>query len=212
MRRLSVIAVVLFLAVMSGCAPGPKPFIRQPFPFMTVADREMTATHEAGHALLAVHYFGPSVLQWVSITMPETRGMARFSDRMRPMHMRTEREARNRIAVSLAGIVAEELLHGGHPTVGKGDIADAKKDAVDLLMSYGLGPTGFEAVPVPGFDLTPEMRGRIHRDAAAIVEACKAEAQRVLLGRRDQLIILRARLLKDGWLSGAKVEEILAGK
>ncbi|HVW34937.1 MAG TPA: AAA family ATPase, partial [Acidimicrobiia bacterium] len=113
---------------------------------VTERDREITAWHEAGHALAALLI--PEAHDPVQVTIVP-RGAAGGVTWMGgdDASFLTGAEARARLAVSLAGRAAEEiLLHGDFTQGASSDIAAATALAQRMVAEWGMSPLGLAAV------------------------------------------------------------------
>lgn len=107
-------------------------------------ERELTAAHEAGHALCSMLLLPEAELRRVSI-IPSTRGAAGYSLSVQPEKLMMHRfELERHIAVALAGRAAEEMVYGKeYATTGAaGDIEKALSLAVRMASQWGMSPSG----------------------------------------------------------------------
>jgi len=108
---------------------------------LTKVEREMTAYHEAGHALVAFHSPGHDPLHKVSI-VPRGRALGvTMSLPERDRHSFSRRELESKVAMMFGGRVAEELIYGADEvTTGASDdirqcIARAGRRAFPVLLA-----------------------------------------------------------------------------
>ena len=113
------------------------------------ADRERTAYHEAGHALLALLVPGSDPVHRVSIV---PRGMALGATYQLPVDDRTsyaEDYLRARITSALGGRSAEKLVYGVVTTGAENDLQQVTEIARHMVLRWGmsekLGPISFVA-------------------------------------------------------------------
>jgi cell division protease FtsH len=109
---------------------------------MTPADRERTAYHEAGHAIVGMLTPGADRVRKVSII---PRGMALGVTLSTPEDDRynyTERELRAQIRVALGGRIAEEIVYGdGDITTGaESDLQQLTRIARHMVGRWGMSP------------------------------------------------------------------------
>lgn len=109
-------------------------------------DREITAYHEAGHALMTKLLLPDNRVSKVSI-IPSTKGMGGFSLNIPPDKMyQTKKEIINNIMISLAGRAAEEIIFGkDYITTGaSSDLEKATESVLSMIGIYGMDRrTGF---------------------------------------------------------------------
>lgn len=185
---------------------------------LTPADRERTAYHEAGHALLALLMPGADPVHRVSIV---PRGLALGATWQVPIDDRTgyaEDYLQTRITCALGGRAAEKLVFGVATTGSENDLQQVTEIARRMVLRWGmsekLGPISFvapqdEGLPAafqqqPYSDATSEL---IDAEVRRIVEESHRRAERLLASHREPLEALARALLRAESL-GAK--EILA--
>ena len=96
-------------------------------------DREITAYHEAGHALVAKLVAKDNRVTKVSI-IPSTKGMGGFSLNIPPDKMyQTKKDILRNVMISLGGRVAEEIIYGKE-NITTGASSDLEK-ATDMTLS-----------------------------------------------------------------------------
>src|SRR6184192_4408325 len=171
------------------------------------ADRERTAYHESGHALLGLLVPGSDPVHRVTIV---PRGMALGATYQLPIDDRTnyaEDYLRARIISALGGRAAEQLVYGVVTSGGENDLRQVTEIARQMVLRWGmsekLGPISFVAPHDDG--LPPAFQRQPYSEATAelidaevrrIVEECQGEATRLLAAHRDQLVALATSLLK----------------
>ncbi|NLV57261.1 MAG: ATP-dependent zinc metalloprotease FtsH [Clostridiales bacterium] len=107
-------------------------------------ERELTAAHEAGHALTTFFLLPDSHIRKVSI-VPSSKGAAGYSMAIQPEKMfHSKQELLHHIAVALAGRAAEEILYGSD-MVSTGAANDLEKAAAlsrRMVCEWGMLPDG----------------------------------------------------------------------
>ena len=174
---------------------------------LTPADRERTAYHEGGHALVGMLSEGADPVRKVSII---PRGMAlgvtlSTPDNDRVSYSRVELEAK--IRVSLGGRVAEEIVYGNVTSGAESDIQQLTALARQMVgrwgMSEAVGPVAVlpsdGAGPLlPGVSETSEYTQRlVDEEVRRLVEAAHEEVTRLLTDHREQLDRLAQALLRS---------------
>ncbi|NMA86838.1 MAG: ATP-dependent zinc metalloprotease FtsH [Tissierellia bacterium] len=107
---------------------------------ISLEDREITAYHEAGHALIAKKVNKNNRVTKVSI-IPSTKGMGGFSLNIPKDKMyQTKMDIINNIKIALAGRAAEEIIFGKDniTTGASSDLQKATEMVLALLGSYGM--------------------------------------------------------------------------
>ena len=175
---------------------------------LTPADRERTAYHESGHALLGLLVPGSDPVHRVTIV---PRGMALGVTYQLPVDDRVsypEDYLRARIISALGGRAAEQLMYGVVTTGGENDLQQVTEIARQMVLRWGmsekLGPISF-AASQDGVGLPPAFQRQPYSESTAelidaevrrIVEECHREADRLLAAHRDKLVALATALLK----------------
>jgi cell division protease FtsH len=174
---------------------------------MTIEDRERTAYHESGHALLGMLTPGADPVRKISIV---PRGHALGVTLQSPEFDRysySEKYLRGRIAGALAGRAAEEMIYGEITTGAESDLDQVSRIARQMVARWGMSdrigpitvlpPEGQEQ-PFGGLDgngPSPATRELIDTEIRKIVDECYTLALQTLQDHRDQLDQLARRLL-----------------
>jgi cell division protease FtsH len=173
---------------------------------LSPADRERTAYHESGHALVGMLTPGADPVRKVSII---PRGMAlgvtlSTPDSDRVSYSLGELEAK--INVALGGRVAEEIIYGTITTGAESDIQQLTMIARQMVgrwgMSTAVGPIAVlpeegQGMFLPGVAETSQETQRLVDDEVRrLVEGAHQDVTRLLEEHRDQLESLAQALLK----------------
>jgi cell division protease FtsH len=172
---------------------------------LSAADRERTAYHESGHALVGMLTAGADPVRKVSII---PRGMAlgvtlSTPDADRVSYSREELDAR--IKVALGGRVAEEVVYGKITTGAESDIQQLTQIAHQMVgrwgMSEKLGPVTLlpadgQGPFLPGASETsPQTQWLVDQEVQTLIEQAQSEVTALLIAHRGQLDSLAHRLL-----------------
>jgi cell division protease FtsH len=184
-------------------------------------EREITAYHEAGHALVAsvLPYADP--VQKISII---SRGRAagytlKLPDEDR--RMASKKEFLDDIAMTLGGYVTEEMIFDDLTTGPSNDLQVIANLARDMVTKYGmsstLGPVALEGTggrmmggglsEDRGYSL--EVAKQIDDEVRAIIEGGKARAREIIVKHRGALDAIAKRLLEVETLEREEYEAIL---
>jgi cell division protease FtsH len=181
-------------------------------------DRERTAYHEAGHALVGLLVPGSDPVHRVSIV---PRGLSLGATWQLPVDDRTsyaEDYLRARITGALGGRAAEKLVYGVTTTGAENDLQQVTDIARLMVLRWGmsekLGPISFvvpqdEGLP-PAFQQQPYSEATavlIDAEVRRIVEDSHREAGRLLAAHRDRLDALARALLQAESLDAAEILE-----
>ncbi len=194
---------------------------------MTEEEKELTAYHEAGHALVGLFVPGNDPLHKVTI-IPRGRALGvtmNLPERDRYGYKKSELEAK--LAMMFGGRVAEELIYGPENiTTGAGnDIQQATNLARAMVTEYGmsekLGPLRYndnqeEIFLGHSVARTQNVSGAtakiIDEEIRRIVEEAEALARKVLTEEMDSLHKVAKALLEYETLNGKEVEALLKGE
>ena len=184
-------------------------------------DREMTAWHEAGHALLQVLLPDTDPLHKVTI-IPRGRALgATMSLPEKDVLNRTKRHFLSEIRLCCGGRIAEEMFTGDISTGAAMDIAQATQIAREMICRYGMSEKfGFQAFqersPFTGDALPPafseETSRQIDAEVKKLIDDAYADAKRLITENRAKLELLAKTLIEKETMDGREVEELLEGK
>jgi len=193
---------------------------------MTEDEKRMTAYHEAGHAIVALHEAASDPIHKATI-IPRGRALGmvmRLPERDSYSYHRDKMYAN--LAVSMGGRVAEEVVFG-YDKVSSGassDIQYATKLARDMVTRWGmsdkLGPLMYSEGEEEVFlgysrqhnlSMSNETAQAIDKEIREIVDAGYDRAKHLLTEHRDELETLAQALLEYETLSGEEIKTIIAG-
>jgi cell division protease FtsH len=170
------------------------------------ADRERTAYHESGHALVGMLTPGADPVRKVSII---PRGMALGVTLSTPDSDRvsyTLEELQAKIKVALGGRTAEEVVYGAITTGAESDIQQLTQIARQMVGRWGMSttigpitvlPDETQGPLLPGASETSQDTQRIvDEEVHKLVEAAHHDVTQLLEEHRDQLENLAQALLK----------------
>jgi cell division protease FtsH len=173
---------------------------------LSAADRERTAYHESGHALVGMLTPGADPVRKVSII---PRGMAlgvtlSTPDSDRVSYSREDLEAKIRVA--LGGRVAEEIVYGTITTGAESDIQQLTQIARQMVGRWGMSeavgpiavlPADGEGPFLPGVSATSESTQRlVDEEVRRLIDLAHQQVTHLLGDHRDQLESLAQALLK----------------
>tara|TARA_Y100001934_G_C12338157_1_gene768689 strand:- start:1067 stop:2263 length:1197 start_codon:yes stop_codon:yes gene_type:complete len=194
---------------------------------MTEDEKEKTAYHEAGHALVMLNVEGHEPLHKVTI-IPRGRALGVtmwLPERDKLAQTRTELEAL--IASMFGGRVAEELIYGKkHITTGAGnDIQQATNLARRMVMEFGfsdkLGPLRYESNQEEVFlghsvaqqrNISDETARIIDEEVRELVEQGEKTARSIIENKIKDLHKLAKGLLDYETLNADEISKILSNK
>ena len=180
---------------------------------LSPADRERTAYHEAGHALVGMLTEGADPVRKISII---PRGMALGVTLSTPDSDRVSYslgELQAKIDVALGGRVAEEVVFGTITTGAESDIQQLTLIARQMVgrwgMSDAIGPVAVlpdegQGMFLPGVSETSQDTQKlVDQEVHTMVQNAHREVTRLLEDHRDQLESLAKALLSHETLDFA---------
>ena len=181
-------------------------------------DRETTAWHEAGHALLQVLLPDTDPLHKVTI-IPRGRALgATMALPEKDVLNHTRKYFLSEIRLCCGGRIAEEIFTGDISTGASQDIAQATQIAREMICKYGMSEQfGFQAFmePSPFSDsalppaFSEETSRAIDAEVKAMIDAAYADAKKLILENRDKLELLAKTLLEKETMDGRDVEALV---
>ena len=181
-------------------------------------ERETTAWHEAGHALLQVLLPDTDPLHKVTII---PRGRALGATMALPEHdvlNKTKKQFLAEIRLCCGGRIAEEMFTGDVSTGAAQDIAQATRIAREMICRYGMSDRfGFQAFMEPsqfsGHDLPPafseETSREIDAEVKRTIDEAYADARRIIGENREKLETLAKALIEKETMDGRDVEAMI---
>ena len=193
---------------------------------MTEDEKRMTAYHEAGHAIVALHEPASDPIHKATI-IPRGRALGmvmRLPERDNYSYHRDKMYAN--LAVAMGGRVAEEVIFG-YDKVSSGassDIQYATQLARDMVTRWGmsdaLGPLQYAEPEEEVFlgysvnrqrQMSNETAQAIDKEIRKVVEDGYERAKHLLDEHRGQLEMLAQALLEFETLSGEEIKTVLDG-
>ena len=181
-------------------------------------DRETTAWHEAGHAILQVLLPDTDPLHKVTI-IPRGRALgATMALPERDVLNKTKRQLLAEIRLCCGGRIAEEIFTGDVSTGAAQDIAQATRIAREMICRYGMSERfGFQTFMEPsqfsGQDLPPayseETSREIDAEVKRTIDEAYADARRIIDENRGKLEELAKTLIERETMDGRDVEAMI---
>ncbi|MGE5333916.1 MAG: ATP-dependent zinc metalloprotease FtsH [Nitrososphaerota archaeon] len=187
-------------------------------------ERRVTAYHEAGHALVALHTPGADPVRMVTIVpRGQTLGVTRITP-ADERHSYSSRYLLVLIATALGGRVAEQLAFGDVTTGAENDLQRATGLAREMVTRWGMSERigaiflaserevflGRDMMPGPGQEpaFSERMAWLVDEEVQRIISERYAAVQQLLQQYRDQLEQLAQALLDREVVSQEELQEI----
>jgi cell division protease FtsH len=178
-------------------------------------EKELTAYHEAGHALVSSVLPNADPVHKISII---SRGRAAGYTLKLPFEdkkMQSRKTFLDDIAATLGGFVAEEMVFGDVTTGPSNDLAVITGLARDMVSKYGMsddiGPVAFAADrdEYGGQRYSHEIAAKIDKEVTKIIEDAKKRAKKVLVDHRAALDSIAKKLVEVETLERTEFEKLL---
>ncbi|MCC6125380.1 MAG: ATP-dependent zinc metalloprotease FtsH [Pirellulales bacterium] len=191
---------------------------------MHADEKQRTAYHESGHALVAYSLPNTDPVHKVSII---PRGYGSLGMTMyRPAgdrYTRTQSELESKIQTCLGGTVAEEIVYGDIATGSQNDLERATEIARCMVMDYGMSRMGRIAFResrrspfIGGADEMTQDRGyseetarKIDEEIHRILDEALDKTRHILETRRKALEAIAERLIEKEVIDTAELKEII---
>ena len=192
---------------------------------MTDEEKKLTAYHEAGHAVVALHEPESDPIHKATV-VPRGRALGmvmRLPETDRISVSRAKLEAD--LTVAMGGRIAEEMIFGADKitTGASSDIQMATDTARKMVTEWGmsdkLGPLryiqdedGNPFMAAHTSNMSDDTAALVDSEIRRIVEECYARAEKHLTEHRDELEMLGEALLEYELLSGEEIHALMRGE
>jgi cell division protease FtsH len=188
---------------------------------LSVKEKEITAYHEAGHAIVASALPFADPVHKISII---SRGRAAGYTLKLPIEdkkMQSKKEFLDDIAMSLGGYVAEKMIFGDLTTGPSNDLQVSTALARDMVTKYGMsekmGPVAFEDTGgkvlfgkgVDGKDYSERVSAEIDAEVSQIMNNAEKRATETLIKYRTALDAVALRLVETETLEREEYEKLI---
>ena len=191
---------------------------------MTDEEKEMTAYHEAGHAIVGLNMPGSLPIHKATI-IPRGRalGMVQYMPE-RDQISQSRQEMIARMAMAMGGRAAEEL-HFGYDKVSSGassDIEQVTRIATAMVTEWGLsdevGPIAYKNTDQQSFhpgigrgsSISPETASLIESEIKRLITEAHETATKILKKKKKNWVALAEALLEYETLSGDEITVLLS--
>jgi cell division protease FtsH len=193
---------------------------------LTQDQKEKTAYHEAGHAIVGISLEKcDPVYKATIIPRGGALGMVMSLPEMDKLQMFKD-EAEQRIAMTMAGKAAEILKYGADEVSSGpvGDIMQASQLARAMVMRYGMSDkvgnvdyqeaaAGYQANGgAGGFSISAATKELIESEVKRIIDEGYDTAYRILTEKNAEFERLAQGLLEYETLTGAEIERVIRGE
>ncbi|OHA05818.1 MAG: cell division protein FtsH [Candidatus Sungbacteria bacterium RIFCSPLOWO2_01_FULL_47_10] len=190
---------------------------------LSVEEKEISAYHEAGHALVAASLKGADPVHKISIV---SRGRAAGYTLKLPSqdrHLYSRTHFLNEIAIALGGYTAEKIIFSELTTGASDDLRKASDIARDLVMRYGMsekiGPAVYGEHGEMVFlgkelgterNYSEDIAKLIDTEVRSIINGCFKKAKEVITTRRAKLEEIAGRLVEKETIEKDEFAQMMA--
>ena len=186
----------------------------------TEEEREVSAYHEAGHALVAAFVKDMDPVQRISIVARgATLGHTEASPE-RDRYNETETRLLSKISVLLGGRAAEDVVFKELSVGAANDIKEATRIARMMVTDFGmsgLGPIHYDSKSEYSWlaqefgnpQLSDEMSARIDNEIKKIIDDCFKEAKDIIIRERTKLDKVSKKLLEIETMDGDTFRDLI---
>jgi cell division protease FtsH len=194
---------------------------------MTDEEKKLTAYHEAGHALVALHVPKTDPLHKVTI-IPRGRALGVTMQLPERDHLsHTKLFLESRLAILFGGRIAEEIIFGAEnvTTGAASDIQVATQMARGMITAYGmsekLGRVRYQANEQEVFlghavtqtqNVSEATAQLIDQEVRRLIEEAEGRAKQILTDHLDDLHTIAKALLEYETLSNDEIDQVLRGE
>lgn len=188
-------------------------------------EKEITAYHEAGHALVAASLKHTDPVRKVSIISRGRAGGYTLKLPTEDKHLKTRLEFLDELAVLMGGYCAEKLIFKDITTGASNDLQQASDIAASLVKEFGmsetLGPVTFgekEGIPFlpqqnTGYGTYSETTAKeIDREISHLVAGAQKTAEKILRQKRRTLEKIAKVLIEKETIEKEEFEKLIGKK
>ena len=191
---------------------------------LTQFERRLVAYHEVGHAMVAYKQKNAEPVQKITI-VPHTEGSLGYTLLMPEedkTNLRTKEELMAKIAVSMGGRAAEEVVMDTMTNGASQDIQEATNIARNMVAMYGMSEEfGMMALGSVrnqyldggyGLDCAQDTAAVMDKAVKAILDVCYKDAVEVIRENREDMDKVVAYLLEKETITGGEMVAIIEGR
>lgn len=174
------------------------------------ADRDITAFHEAGHALISMKVLPGEKVSKVTI-IPSTKGAGGYTLSIPESRMYQHKEyLKNRIMVLLGGRASEEIMFGSeHITTGAhNDLKQSTKIALSMVAEYGMG-NSLGLLNINELTNLNMNEDKIVDECKNLVDKLYEDTKCILLNEKDKLINISNKLIEKETLYSEELKKMV---
>ncbi len=186
-------------------------------------EKDITAYHEAGHAIVAYHSPDTDPIRKISIVSRGHAGGYTLKLPEEDKHLHTRTGFFSELAVLMGGYTAELLKFKELTTGASNDLRQATKLARSIVTDYGmseLGPMTFghkEEYVFLGKELhearnySESTASKIDEQISQLLTTAQKKAEQILIAHRDQLELISGTLIANETINQTQFKDLMTG-
>ena len=191
---------------------------------LTEFEKKLVAYHEVGHAMVAYKQKNAEPVQKITI-VPHTEGSLGYTLLMPEedkTNLRTKEELMAKIAVSMGGRAAEQVVLNTMTNGASQDIQEATNVARNMVAMFGMSEEfGMMALGSVrnqyldggyGLDCAQDTAAVMDKAVKAILDVCYADAEQVIRDNLEDMHKVVAYLLEKETITGGEMVAIIEGR
>ena len=191
---------------------------------LTEFEKKLVAYHEVGHAMVAYKQKNTEPVQKITI-VPHTQGSLGYTLLMPEedkTELRTKDELMAKIAVSMGGRAAEEVVMNTMTNGAAQDIQDATSIARNMVAMFGMSDEfGMMALASRrnqyldggyGMDCAQDTAARMDVAVKELLDKCYQDAVEILKANREDMDKVVAYLMEKETITGGEMVAIIEGR
>ncbi len=189
---------------------------------LSVKEKEITAYHEAGHALVATSIKNADPVHKVSIIARGRAGGYTLKLPIEETYLRTKSQFMADLAVLLGGYISERIIFGDVSTGAANDLQIASDLARKLVTKFGMsekiGPITYgktEELVFLGREIATEknysekIAGEIDKEVKVIIERARGLAKKIIISRNRVLKAIAQKLIEKETLEREEFDTLI---
>jgi len=185
-------------------------------------EKEITAYHEAGHALVATSIKNADPVHKVSIIARGRAGGYTLKMPIKETYIKTKSQFMTDLAVLMGGYVSEKVVFSDISTGGSNDLQIASELARKLVTQFGmsekLGPVTYgktEELVFLGREISTEKNysektaTEIDKEVRIIIEKARSFAQKIIISRNRVLKAIADKLIEKETLERDEFDKLI---
>ncbi len=177
-------------------------------------EKEITAYHEAGHALVASVLPDADPVHKVSIISRGSAGGYTLKLPLEDRKLQSRKEFQDDIAMSLGGYVAEKMIFGDLTTGPSSDLQVATNMARAMVTRWGMsnviGPIAYIGRNNDEKPYSEEVAKSIDNEVSKIIHEALEKAEQVLKDKKEVLDAIAKKLIEVETLEQAEYDELIS--